>query len=105
MNAGGLTALDGEIRDLMKFAAERSMLPRFRALQDSEIELKGEDDPVTVVDREIENFLTEALTKLAPGVAVVGEEAVHADKSVLDHLSGRRFSKRFVEESIVYCVP
>lgn len=82
-----LGALDAEILDLMRFAAQRSMLPRFRALADSEIEMKGEDDPVTVVDREVEAFLTEALTKLAPGVAVVGEEAVAADKSVLDHLS------------------
>ncbi|WP_252257603.1 inositol monophosphatase family protein [Erythrobacter aurantius] len=82
-----LGALDAEILDLMRFAAQRSMLPRFRALADSEIEMKGDDDPVTVVDREVEAFLTEALTKLAPGVAVVGEEAVAADKSVLDHLS------------------
>jgi fructose-1,6-bisphosphatase/inositol monophosphatase family enzyme len=83
-----MSALDDEIRDLLKFAAERSMLPRFRDLADSEIEMKGEDDPVTVVDREVEDFLTDALTKLAPDVAIVGEEAVHADKSVLDRLSG-----------------
>lgn len=82
-----LSALDGEILDLMRFAAQRSMMPRFRALADSDVEMKGEDDPVTIVDREVETFLTEALTKLAPGVAVVGEEAVHEDKSVLDHLS------------------
>ena len=84
-----LSALDAEIRDLMRFAAERSMLPRFRNLASGEVEMKGADDPVTIVDREIEAFLTEALTKLAPGVAVVGEEAVHADKAVLDHLKGQ----------------
>lgn len=82
-----LSALDAEIRDLLRFAAQKSMLPRFRALADSDIEMKGEDDPVTVVDREVEAFLTEALQKLAPGVAVVGEEAVAADESVLDRLS------------------
>lgn len=82
-----LTALDAEIRDLMRFAAERSILPRFRDLASHEIEMKGEDDPVTVVDREVESFLTEALTKLAPGVAVVGEEAVAEDESVLEKLS------------------
>lgn len=80
--------LDAEIRDLLRFAAERSMLPRFRALAESDIEMKGEDDPVTIVDREVEEFLTEALTRLAPDVAVVGEEAVAADKTVLDRLSG-----------------
>jgi fructose-1,6-bisphosphatase/inositol monophosphatase family enzyme len=82
-----LSPLDAEIRDLLRFAAERSMMPRFRALSDSQIEMKGEDDPVTIVDREVEEFLTEALTRLAPGVAVVGEEAVHADAGVLDRLS------------------
>ena len=80
--------LDAEIRDLMRFAAERSMMPRFRALANSDIEMKGEDDPVTVVDREIEEFLSEALTRLAPDVAVVGEEAVAADESVLEKLNG-----------------
>jgi len=83
-----LSALDAEIRDLLRFAAQRSMLPRFRALTDDEVEMKGEDDPVTIVDREVEAFLTDALTKLAPGVAVVGEEAVAADEGVLEHLSG-----------------
>ncbi|MFO6447109.1 inositol monophosphatase family protein [Erythrobacter sp. NE805] len=73
----------------MRFAAQRSMLPRFRNLAAGEVEMKAKDDPVTIVDREIEAFLTEALTKLAPGVAVVGEEAVAADRSVLDHLRGQ----------------
>ena len=84
-----LSALDAEIRDLMRFAAQRSMLPRFRQLAADEVEMKGADDPVTIVDREVEAFLNEALTRLAPGVAVVGEEAVHADRGVLDHLSGQ----------------
>ena len=83
-----MSALDAEMRDLMRFAATRSMLPRFRALAESEIELKGVDDPVTIVDREVEEFLTEALTRLAPGVAVVGEEAAAADETVLARLSG-----------------
>lgn len=83
----GKTALDSEIHDLLRFAAQRSMLPRFQNLAEGEIEQKGEDDPVTVVDREVEAFLTDALTKLAPDVPVVGEEAAHADKSVLDHLA------------------
>lgn len=82
-----MSALDDEIRDLMRFAAQRSMLPRFRQLAAHEVELKGKDDPVTIVDREVEAFLTEALTRLAPGVAVVGEEAAHGDPKVLDALS------------------
>jgi fructose-1,6-bisphosphatase/inositol monophosphatase family enzyme len=84
-----MSALDAEIRDLMRFAARRSMLPRFRQLAEGDIAMKGTDDPVTIVDREVEAFLTEALSKLAPGVAIVGEEAAHADAAVLDHLAGQ----------------
>ena len=87
--SGELGALDAELRDLLRFAARKSMLPRFRALESGDIAMKGEDDPVTIVDREVEAFLSEALTKLAPGVAIVGEEAAHADPAVLDHLSGQ----------------
>jgi len=87
--SGELSPLDAEIRDLLRFAARRSMLPRFRALAEGDIAMKGTDDPVTIVDREVEAFLSEALTKLAPGVAIVGEEAAHADPAVLDHLSGQ----------------
>ncbi|MCB2087501.1 MAG: inositol monophosphatase [Sphingomonadaceae bacterium] len=83
-----MSALDDEIRDLLRFAAERSILPRFRNLADDEIIEKAEDDLVTVADRETEEFLTEALEKLAPGVPVVGEEAVHADPTVADRLKG-----------------
>jgi fructose-1,6-bisphosphatase/inositol monophosphatase family enzyme len=84
-----MPALDAEIRDLMRFAARRSMLPRFRQLAEGDIAMKGTNDPVTIVDREVEDFLTEALSKLAPGVAIVGEEAAHADPGVLDHLAGQ----------------
>ncbi|MEO1490399.1 MAG: inositol monophosphatase [Pseudomonadota bacterium] len=81
------SALDAEISDLMRFASERSIMPRWRNLGSGDVEMKGEDDPVTVVDREVEAFLTEALTKLAPGVAVVGEEAAAADPQVLEKLA------------------
>lgn len=81
-----LSPLDAEMLDLFSFASERSIMPRYCALKVGDIEMKGEDDPVTVVDREVEAFLTDALTKLAPGVPVVGEEAAHEDASVLEHL-------------------
>ena len=63
-----LSALDAEIRELMRFAAQRSMLPRFRNLTAGEVEMKGADDPVTIVDREVEAFLTES------------REAMHAER-------------------------
>lgn len=83
-----MSALDGEILAMMQFAAERSILPRWRNLASHEIEEKAKGDLVTVVDREVEAFLSEALTRLQPGVAIVGEEAAHADPSVLEQLAG-----------------
>ena len=82
-----MSALDDEILDLMKFASERSILPHWRNLREEDVDLKGEDDPVTIADKEVEEFLTEALTKLAPDVPVVGEEAVHADPTVMERLT------------------
>lgn len=83
-----MSALDDEIRDLLRFAAERAILPRYRNLADHHVIEKAKDDLVTVADHETEEFLTEALTRLAPGVPVVGEEAAHADPSVLERLGG-----------------
>ncbi|MHA6317556.1 inositol monophosphatase family protein [Altererythrobacter sp. CAU 1778] len=82
------SALDAEILALMRYVSDRVILPRWKNLSAGEIIEKAEDDLVTVADRESEAFLTEALAKLAPGVAIVGEEAAHADPGVLDHLSG-----------------
>ena len=80
--------LDCEILALCRSVSERVILPRFRNLADSEIEDKGGNDPVTIADRESEALLREGLEHFAPGVAVVGEEAAHADPAVLDRLSG-----------------
>ena len=83
-----MSALDDELLALFRFASERSIMPRWQNLRGDQIEEKAEDDLVTIVDREVEEFLSEALAKLQPGVAIVGEEAAHADASVLDALSG-----------------
>jgi len=83
-----MSALDDELLDLMRFAAERSIMPRFRNLAEHEVEEKAKDDLVTIADRETEEFLTEALTRLQPGVPVVGEEAAAADPAIMDRLSG-----------------
>ncbi len=83
-----MSALDDEMLVLLRFAAERLIMPRWRNLAVGDVSEKAKDDLVTVADREVEAFLAEALTRLAPGVPVVGEEAAHADPAVLDHLAG-----------------
>lgn len=70
-----MTALLEEVsRDLV--------LPRFRRLRDQDVERKPSasdpEDIVTIVDREVEEWLTKALTTLSPAT-VIGEEAVHGN--------------------------
>ncbi|MET9291353.1 inositol monophosphatase family protein [Streptomyces sp. NPDC003077] len=78
-------AVEAAIREAV--AAE--VVPRFRQLADDEVVQKnGPHDLVTTADRLAEERLTVSLTALLPGSVVVGEEAVHADPTVLDALSG-----------------
>ncbi|WP_299538199.1 inositol monophosphatase family protein [uncultured Streptomyces sp.] len=73
----------------VRAAAAAEIMPRFRQLADSDIVQKnGPHDLVTTADRLAEEHLTAALTKLLPGSVVVGEEAVHADPSVYEALTG-----------------
>ena len=82
-----MSLLDAEILALMRRVSEEAILPRFRNLSSGEIIEKAEDDLVTVADREAEIMLSEGLAKLDPSLAIVGEEAAHADPSVLEGLS------------------
>ncbi|MGD9663975.1 MAG: inositol monophosphatase [Novosphingobium sp.] len=72
----------------MQRAADVAILPRFRSLGAHEISDKGPDDFVTVADNESEAILAESLAALLPDAAIVGEEAAHADPTVLKNLSG-----------------
>ncbi|MEL7689473.1 inositol monophosphatase family protein [Citromicrobium bathyomarinum] len=83
-----MSVLDREVLALMRDVAERIIMPRHRALKATEIIEKADDDLVTIADREAEVALAEGLAKLHPEAAIVGEEAVHADPSVMDRLSG-----------------
>ena len=83
-----MSVLDREVLALMRDVAERIIMPRHRALKATDIIEKADDDLVTIADREAEVALAEGLAKLHPEAAIVGEEAVHADPSVMDRLSG-----------------
>lgn len=69
--------------------SREEILPRFRALDPSEIATKTRaDDLVTVADRRSEERLTEAVARILPGAVTVGEEAVSADPGVRDLIDG-----------------
>lgn len=75
------------VADLIVEAGETIVLPRHRQLEDEDIQEKRKGDLVTVADLETERWLEARLRDLLPGSAVVGEEAVFADPSVLDWLA------------------
>lgn len=78
--------LSAAVQAIMRDAAERAILPRYRSLAAHEIISKATDDVVTIADREAEAILGEGLARLLPEAAIVGEEAAHADPAVLDRL-------------------
>ncbi|MFI1253093.1 inositol monophosphatase family protein [Streptomyces netropsis] len=83
--AGDLT----DVEEAVRKAAAAEIMPRFRQLAADEIvEKNGPHDLVTVADRLAERHLTASLTALLPGSVVVGEEAVHADLTLLEALRG-----------------
>lgn len=68
----------------MREAAERAILPRYRALAEADIASKATDDVATIADHESEAILAEGLAKLLPEATIIGEEASFADPSLLD---------------------
>lgn len=70
-----------ETRQYIKEAAERFIRPRYKKLQQNEIETKeNKYDFVTAADKESEIFLSEYFEKKYPGCSIIGEEAAAAGK-------------------------
>ena len=65
-----------EVSLLLREVAEQVILPRFKRLTEGDIRLKSPGEDVTIADEEAERLLTIALSEIAPGSIVVGEEAV-----------------------------
>lgn len=81
-------AFHAAVEALMRDVAQRAILPHYRTLADHQIMAKAADDVVTVADNLAEEMLAEGLERIVPGLALVGEEAAHADPTVLDRLAG-----------------
>lgn len=76
---------------LIEEAAHTLVLPRFARLSTDEVRAKATpgdpEDVVTIVDREVEAYLTKALTSLTPSAPVIGEEAASHWPERLDVLA------------------
>lgn len=71
---------------VLRDAAARAVMPRFRSLAEQEIEEKSPGELVTVADREAEVIISAGLAAIRPGARVIGEEACSGDPSLLDGL-------------------
>ena len=83
-------ALHAAVDGLMRKVGRDVVMRRFGALAAGDVEEKAPGDPVTVADREAEAALSENLSRILPGSAVVGEEGVAADPALLDRVGGDR---------------
>ena len=83
-----MNAIDRQICALMQRVSQEAILPRYQNLSSAEIDQKAADDFVTVADHEAEEMLSEGLAAIDGSLDIVGEEASHADSSVMDRLSG-----------------
>ena len=75
------------IAEIMREAATREIMPRFRNLAAGAIREKTSIlDVVTDADEASERFITDALHKAFPGCFVLGEEAAEKDYSLFERL-------------------
>jgi fructose-1,6-bisphosphatase/inositol monophosphatase family enzyme len=76
-----------KVAEIIRTAAKKCIIPRYRALQSHEINTKsGPDDLVTIADKECEIELDKQLTALYPGSTVIGEESIAAGTKSIDEL-------------------
>lgn len=77
------------VESLLRDAAQREIIPRFRNLADGSVRTKsGPLDLVTEADVAAEALITAGLRSAFPGCVVVGEEAATDDPSILKGLVG-----------------
>ena len=76
------------IAAILAEAARTEIMPRFKALADSDVRLKASVfDPVTEADEAAERLISARLRALYPDALIVGEEAVAADPALLENLA------------------
>lgn len=77
------TPIADRVGDVLRIAAAREVMPRFRRLGAGEIEEKAPGDLVTIADREAERVIAEGLAAIRPDARFVGEEACARDPGLL----------------------
>ncbi|MDD4616095.1 MAG: inositol monophosphatase [Alphaproteobacteria bacterium] len=71
------------IQKIIEEVAAVEIMPRFRNLENGDIQFKGCNDPVTIADKAAEEALIKRLTDALPGSTVVGEESHARDPAII----------------------
>ncbi len=80
---------ENELINLVREVARKEISTRFRRLSADAIRSKATfDDLVTEADIACENAITAGVLELMPDAAIIGEEAVAADPSIIDTIAG-----------------
>ena len=74
-----------EIQNIFYSISKKFILPKFRNLQDSDLEWKSNNELVTSVDIAVEEQLNIELKKLLPSSYFVGEELFEKDNSIINN--------------------
>jgi fructose-1,6-bisphosphatase/inositol monophosphatase family enzyme len=76
------------LADLLRQAAQKEILPRFRRLGAGDVRVKSEaTDLVTEADERAERMIKAEVERLWPHALFIGEESVAADPALLDKLA------------------
>lgn len=76
------------VAEILRSAARTEIMPRFRRLTHDEIRSKSSiHDLVTDADIAAEKVIARDLTRQFPSAAIIGEEGVSSDRSMLAHLA------------------
>lgn len=75
------------VSSLMREAAERFILPRYRTLNGAEIAEKAAKNFVTVADCQAEAFLLRHFGELVPGGLAIGEESIDCEPALAGRLA------------------
>jgi fructose-1,6-bisphosphatase/inositol monophosphatase family enzyme len=78
---------EADVKSLLQEVAETAVLPRHHRLVEGQVEEKSPGEIVTVADREAEVLLSAGLSRILPGVPVLGEEAASSDPALLGLLT------------------
>lgn len=68
--------------DLLREVADTLVTPRFRALEEGQVQEKAPGDLVTVADREAEAAITDRLHEAYPDAVILGEEAYALEPAI-----------------------